>query len=156
MVSDTGDITMNAVFRVSEVVSILAAMSEQQVVYHNVTDECAIPPITVKNTTPFVINMATYAAEQLLCNLCDPPVTIGKSDYDTIKMQRAVRNHMAAHQLINNGDITEEQCAFCTRPSCKLQVTGVTPNTLSSIITDCKPIPPGAKVHTNCTTYSIN
>ena len=54
MVSDTGDITMNAVFRVHEVASILADMSGQQAVYHNVTDDCAIPPITVKNNTPFV------------------------------------------------------------------------------------------------------
>ena len=58
-----GGILMNAVFKVSEVVSVLTGISKQKVACHNVTDDCAIPPITVKNNAPFIINMTSYATE---------------------------------------------------------------------------------------------
>ena len=151
-IAEDGDIAMNAVFRVSEVSSVLADVSEGQLLHHNVTDDCTIPPIVVKNKSPFV-DVTSDAAEQLVCNVCDPPVAIGKADYDKDKMQRAIRNHMAAHQLINEGDVSEEPCAFCARPSCKLQVTGLSDHVMKNIITKHARIPPSAKAHPNCITY---
>lgn len=152
-ITEDGDIAMNAAFRVSEVLSALADKSEGQLLCYNATDDCAIPPIIVKNKSPFIIDITSHAAKQLVCNICDPPVAIGKADYDKDKMQRAIRNHMAAHQLINEGDVSEEPCAFCARPSCKLQVTGLSDHVMKNIITKHARIPPSAKAYPNCITY---
>ena len=76
---------------------------------------------------------------------------IGKKNYDATKMHRALRNHMAGHQVIVL-KYDYEPCAFCCFPGCKVTVESTSRQT-KNVVGKQAAIRFGAMLYPNCKTY---
>ena len=112
-----------------------------------------LAPITVKDREfPFlVIANETRSAENLpVCNLCHPPVVMGKVGLKPNVIQRAIRNHIAAHLIHTN--FADEPCGLCCGSTCNLEVD-ISDANRKNILERGAVVAPGAFVNPNCKIY---
>ena len=97
-------------------------------------------------------NTRSLSRSEILCHLCDPPKVICKSDLSDTNINKILRNHAAAHQMLQT--YPNEPCGLCSIRDCSPQVQ-ITVQNRNSILSGTKLIPPGADVHHNCKTYTV-
>ena len=117
-VGGAGVLVANAVMKVSDLTNIFIDLSTQRKHFPAKNDMVLIP-IQLDGKQPFIVVNTPIALHDLpTCTICDPPMVIGKPHVKPPEMQRALRNHTAAHQLTS--DFPAEPCAFCCQPIAKL------------------------------------
>ena len=130
---------------------------------HHVAKGGNIGPVQMGEKLYFVVgdnDPFSRSLELLVCTICDPPQYINRPKSKDVKpqfkdeneLQRALRNHMAAHQLKSPQLMgNNEPCAFCCR-SCHA-VVQVARKNKKQIIDEKAAVLPKTKVLPNCQTY---
>ena len=133
--------------------------------HHPIKDsDSNIQPVQINNTPYFVATgdkAASHNLPLLVCTLCNPPQKITGTNTkagttprfaDEKEQQRALRNHMALHQLATpNAMRGNEPCAFCCG-SCHAMVK-VTRKNKKEIEDKGAAVKPGTDVLPNCHAY---
>ena len=130
---------------------------------HHVVKDSNVQPVQLGDNLYFVATgnkAASHNFELFVCNICDPPQNIMRPTAKTLtprfkdetEQQRALRNHMAAHQLKTPEKIRgNEPCGFCCG-NCHA-VVQVSRKNKTKIIEECASVLPSTVVLPNCQGY---